>query len=72
MMMKGKLKNFFLKTPIKFSRITSQIYDAFHPVQHRWKAHKGTDYAAPTGTPITTTASGVVEKQDYGWKWKLR
>jgi murein DD-endopeptidase MepM/ murein hydrolase activator NlpD len=33
-------------------------------VQHRWKAHKGTDYAAPTGTPITTTASGVVEKQD--------
>ena len=37
----------------------------FHPVQQRWKAHKGTDYAAPTGTPITTTASGVVERTGY-------
>ena len=37
----------------------------FHPVQHTWKAHKGTDYAAPTGTPISTTASGVVETTGY-------
>lgn len=60
------LKNFFLKTPIKFSRITSRFtMQRFHPVQHRWKAHKGTDYAAPTGTPITTTASGVVERTGY-------
>lgn len=60
------LKNFFLKTPIKFSRITSRFtMNRFHPVQHRWKAHKGTDYAAPTGTPITTTASGVVEQAGY-------
>ena len=60
------LKNFFLKTPIKFSRITSRFtMSRFHPVQHRWKAHKGTDYAAPTGTPISTTASGIVEKTGY-------
>ncbi len=60
------LKNFFLKTPIKFSRITSRFsMNRFHPVQQRWKAHKGTDYAAPTGTPITTTASGVVEQTGY-------
>ncbi len=60
------LKNFFLKTPIKFSRITSRFsMSRFHPVQQRWKAHKGTDYAAPTGTPITTTASGIVEKTGY-------
>lgn len=60
------LKNFFLKTPIKFSRITSRFsMNRFHPVQRRWKAHKGTDYAAPTGTPITTTASGVVEQTGY-------
>jgi len=60
------LKNFFLKTPIKFSRITSRFtMNRFHPVQHRWKAHKGTDYAAPTGTPISTTASGVVEQTGY-------
>lgn len=60
------LKNFFLKTPIKFSRLTSRFsMNRFHPVQKRWKAHKGTDYAAPTGTPISTTASGIVEKTGY-------
>ncbi|WP_163409945.1 M23 family metallopeptidase [Flavobacterium ajazii] len=60
------LKNFFLKTPIKFSRITSRFtMNRYHPVQHTWKAHKGTDYAAPRGTPISTTASGVVEATGY-------
>lgn len=60
------LKNFFLKTPIKFSRISSRFTsNRFHPVQHTWKAHKGTDYAAPYGTPITTTAAGVVEQTGF-------
>ena len=60
------MKNLFLKSPIKFSRITSRFTARrFHPVQHRWKAHKGTDYAAPTGTPIMTTANGVVEQTGY-------
>jgi murein DD-endopeptidase MepM/ murein hydrolase activator NlpD len=60
------LKNFFLKTPIKFSRLTSRFSNnRYHPVQHRWKAHKGTDYAAPRGTPITTTASGTVIRTGY-------
>ncbi|GGA69910.1 peptidase M23 [Flavobacterium palustre] len=60
------MKNLFLKSPIKFSRITSRFtMNRFHPVQHRWKAHKGTDYAAPTGTPIMTTAAGVVETTGY-------
>ena len=59
-------KNFFLKTPIKFSRLSSRFSASrFHPVQLTWKAHKGTDYAAPHGTPITTTASGVVEQTGY-------
>jgi murein DD-endopeptidase MepM/ murein hydrolase activator NlpD len=62
----GKTKNFFLKTPIKFSRLTSRFSNnRYHPVQHRWKAHKGTDYAAPRGTPITTTASGTVIRTGY-------
>lgn len=60
------LKNFFLKAPLKFIHITSRYSkNRFHPVQKIWKAHKGTDYAAPTGSPIMTTASGVVEQAGY-------
>lgn len=60
------LKNMFLKAPLKFSRISSRFSPKrFHPVQMQWKAHNGTDYAAPTGTPIMTTASGVVERAGY-------
>ena len=60
------LKNYFLKAPLKYIHITSKFSkNRFHPVQLRWKAHNGTDYAAPTGTPIMTTASGIVEQAGY-------
>lgn len=60
------LKNFFLKAPLKFVNITSRFAkNRFHPVQLIWKAHKGTDYAAPRGTPIMTTAAGVVEQAGF-------
>jgi len=60
------LKKAFLKAPLKFSRISSPFSkNRFHPVQKRWKAHLGTDYAAPTGTPILATADGVVEAAHY-------
>lgn len=60
------LRKAFLKTPLKFSRITSHYSPhRFHPVQKIWKAHLGTDYGAPTGTPIHTTGSGVIIESRY-------
>lgn len=60
------LRKAFLKAPLKFSRISSRFSPRrFHPVQKRWKAHKGTDYAALRGTPILSTANGKVVKSGY-------
>jgi murein DD-endopeptidase MepM/ murein hydrolase activator NlpD len=60
------LRKAFLKAPLKFSRITSRFTQRrFHPVQKRWKAHLGTDYGAPTGTPIISTGSGTVIESAY-------
>lgn len=60
------LRRAFLRAPLNFSRISSYFSPKrFHPVQKRWKAHKGTDYAAPHGTPIMATANGTVTKSSY-------
>ena len=62
----NNLRKFFLKTPVKNSRISSRYSrNRFHPVQKRWKSHKGTDYAAKRGTPIWSTAGGVIEAATY-------
>lgn len=57
----NSVKRAFLKAPLKFSRITSRYtMKRLHPVQKVWKAHLGTDYAAPSGTPIIATGKGIV------------
>ncbi|MGB5707640.1 MAG: peptidoglycan DD-metalloendopeptidase family protein [Arenicellales bacterium] len=61
----------FLRSPIKFARVTSKFSKKrFHPIQKKWKAHKGVDYGAPMKTPIFATGDGVVtlagSKRGYG------
>lgn len=61
------LRKSFLKSPIKYSRISSRYSGRrFHPVQKRYKAHLGTDYAAATGTPIKAVGDGVIIEAKYG------
>ena len=56
------IRKAFLRSPLEFSRITSGFSTArFHPVLKEFRAHKGIDYGAPTGTKIKATGDGIVE-----------
>ena len=60
------LRKAFLRAPLNYSRISSSFSKRRkHPVTGRIKAHLGTDYAAPTGTPILSTANGTVTEARY-------
>ncbi len=60
------LRRAFLRTPVKFSRVSSTFSDArYHPILKRWRAHNGVDYDAPLGTPVRATASGRIAA--IGW-----
>lgn len=55
------MKRAFLKSPMPFTRISSGFSNArYHPVLKEWRAHKGIDYAAPTGTPVRAISDAVV------------
>jgi murein DD-endopeptidase MepM/ murein hydrolase activator NlpD len=61
------LRRAFLRSPLEFSRISSGFSHArFHPILQTWTAHRGIDYAAPTGTRVRATGDGVVTFA--GWK----
>lgn len=54
------LRKAFLAAPVAFSRVSSGFAMRFHPILQQWRAHLGTDFAAPTGTPVRTVGNGVV------------
>jgi len=56
----------FLKKPLEFRRISSRYSGRrFHPVLKRWRAHRGVDYAADSGTPVQATGDGVVASRRW-------
>ncbi|RTZ67704.1 MAG: peptidase M23 [Aquificaceae bacterium] len=66
-----EMKRAFIRTPVAGARISSNFNPGrFHPVLHRIRSHKGTDFAARRGTPIIATGNGTVSyigrKGGYG------
>jgi murein DD-endopeptidase MepM/ murein hydrolase activator NlpD len=57
----GSLRKQFLKSPIRYSRITSRFSRRrLHPIRKVYRPHYGVDYAASVGTPVQVTADGTV------------
>ena len=65
------LRKAFLRSPVKFSRISSKFSSKrYHPLLHKFRSHKGVDYAARRGTPVRASGDGKIihrgRKGGYG------
>ncbi len=61
------LRKAFLRTPVEFSRISSRFSSGrMHPILGKMRAHRGVDYAAPSGTPIRAAGDGKIMFR--GWQ----
>ena len=62
----SNVRKAFLRTPIEFARISSHYNPKRkHPILNTIRAHKGTDYAAKTGTAVKVTGDGVIKNASY-------
>ena len=62
----SSLQKTFLKAPLKYTRITSRpSRRRLHPILKVRKPHRGTDYAAPTGTPVYAVGDGTIMQAAY-------
>lgn len=55
------LRKAFLRSPLEFSRISSGFGMRRHPIVKSWRAHRGVDYAAPSGTRVRAVGDARVE-----------
>jgi murein DD-endopeptidase MepM/ murein hydrolase activator NlpD len=61
----GSVIRSFMRTPVDGARVSSQFGYRIHPIQGYRKLHRGTDFAARTGTPIYASADGAVQSASY-------
>ena len=55
------LQQGFLRSPLEFSRVSSNFGRRLHPIHGSWRSHNGTDFSAPVGTPIMATTDATIE-----------
>ncbi|MDX9884377.1 M23 family metallopeptidase [Thauera sp.] len=55
------LQQGFLRSPLEFSRVSSNFGRRLHPIHGSWRNHNGTDFSAPVGTPIMATSDATID-----------